>query len=139
MDKKKDDQVPDRVVGMLIAYINGEDYENDDPLDEVTLNILASNVGCKSAGEHSLGRLKKSKLTPEVFAELSGPIFLSTKVDEGLKSWFDKCTKEEGMLRAIVNQPIFQLTDRTHPEVSVEIEKRRGIRQKDEDDGIRIV
>jgi hypothetical protein len=139
MEKKKDDQVPDRVVGMLIDFINGENYENHDPLDEVTLNILASNVGCKSAGAFSLGRLKNAHLDPEMLARLSGPIFLSTKVDDDLKSWFDKCTKEDEMIRAVAHQPIFRLTAETHPEVKVEIEKRRGLRRQDEDEDIRII
>jgi hypothetical protein len=59
MDKKPEDVVPDRVIEMLVDYINHEGYTCRDLLDEVTLNILASNTGSKSAGDCSLGHVKK--------------------------------------------------------------------------------
>jgi hypothetical protein len=138
MEKKKDEQVPDRVVEMLINFINGEDYENHDALDEVRLNILASNVGCKSAVQHSLGRLKAAKIGPEVLAHLSGTIFLCSKVEGELKTWWHKCTKDEQVMQEVIRQPIWRHTYETHPEVGVEIEKMRGIRAPDEDEGIPI-
>jgi hypothetical protein len=40
MEKKTEDEVPERVVDMLISFINREEYSNSDVLDEVILNIL---------------------------------------------------------------------------------------------------
>lgn len=76
---------------MLISYINREQYSNDDPLDEVTLCILASNVGVKSAVEHSMAQLKK--LQKEIdncnIVDIIGAIKLSNKVDDALDKWLE--------------------------------------------------
>jgi hypothetical protein len=97
MEKKKEDQVPDRVVDMLISFINREEYSNNDILDEVKLNILASNVGAKSTVEYSLARLKKIDILDGCRQDghiLCGVLTLITqsgKVDDGLRKWLEDC------------------------------------------------
>jgi hypothetical protein len=90
MEKKETSDVPDRVVDMLVEFINHEGYRNEDILDEVTLCILANAVGVKSALENAVGRLKKLECGIRDCHELTSivaTIMLSSKVDSKVKSW----------------------------------------------------
>lgn len=98
---KKEDAVPDRVIDMLVSFINTESYYNPSLLDEVTLNILAFNAGAKSAVEYSLGRLKRGTEdeSPKEAVSVVGSIMLTSKLDSGLKSWLRAWLKEDNNLR----------------------------------------
>ncbi|PVH89590.1 hypothetical protein DL98DRAFT_647329 [Cadophora sp. DSE1049] len=139
MDKKKEDDVPDKVVDMLISWINRENYANKDPFDEVTLNILASNVGCKSILDHSLGRLKKMEREidgPEL-VKIVGTIYLSSKIDDGLKKWLVKFLKGDALWRDLVNYRGYLDMARERPEVDAELMRALGLMQQPDDKGLR--
>ncbi|CZR57239.1 uncharacterized protein PAC_07129 [Phialocephala subalpina] len=97
MEKKTQEEVPDRVVNMLVSFINRERYVNDDPLDEVTLNILASNVGAKSVVEHSMDQLKKLEKNIDVtnIVDIICTIMESSGVIDKLTDWLKDILCEE--------------------------------------------
>ena len=139
MDKKKEDDVPEKVVDMLISWINRENYSNKDPFDEVTLNILASNVGCKSILEHSLGRLKmmEKDIGGQEIVKIIGTIYLSSKVDDGLKKWLVKFLKQDGLWRDLVGYGGYLDMARERPEVDAELMRALGLMQQPDDKGLR--
>ncbi|KAH7342680.1 hypothetical protein BKA65DRAFT_552297 [Rhexocercosporidium sp. MPI-PUGE-AT-0058] len=139
MDKKKEDDVPDKVVDMLISWINREKYSNHDPFDEVTLNILASNVGCKSILEHSLGRLKsmQDSIQGNDWVKIIGTVYLSSKVDEGLKKWLVKYLKEDRRYEELGSYPKFRAMCAERPEVEAELLRGLGLLQQPDDKGLR--
>jgi len=97
LEKKKEDAVPDRVIDMLFSYINRESYTNTNLFDEVTLNILAHNVGAKSVVAYSLDRLKKydGDVGLQELTYIIASIVMSGKVDSGLKEWLKKYLKND--------------------------------------------
>ncbi|KAG4427818.1 hypothetical protein IFR05_016697 [Cadophora sp. M221] len=139
MDKKKEDDVPDKVVDMLISWINREKYSNHDPFDEVTLNILASNVGCKSIMEHNLARLKtmQKNIDAAEWVKIVGTVYLSSKVDDGLKKWLAKFLKEDDRWRMLIHYPQYQDMAEQRPEVDAEFLRALGVRQQPNDKGLR--
>jgi hypothetical protein len=92
VDKKAKEVLPNRVIEMLISFINREWYENDSALDEVTMNVLTTNVNAKSAFEHSLKRLQKfdGEIDPFEMSEICATILCSDKVNDKLKEWLKK-------------------------------------------------
>ncbi|KAK0125481.1 hypothetical protein ONS95_000511 [Cadophora gregata] len=139
MDKKKEDDVPDKVVDMLISWINRENYSNNDPFDEVTLNILASNVGCKSVLDHSLGRLKKMEkdITEEEWAKIIGTVYVSSKVDDGVKKWMCKYLKEGHRWERVAYHYTYRTMVEERPEVHTEFLRGLGILAQPDDKGLR--
>jgi hypothetical protein len=138
MEKKKEEDVPDRVVDMLVSYINRETYTNDNVLDEVTLNIVASNVGAKSAGDYSLGRLKKCNwdIHPVELCHIVKLVTQSSKVDDGLTNWLKKYLEtDERYWYLEVSEPYRRLQE-TRPEVVADIQRMLGLR-RDANDGFR--
>jgi hypothetical protein len=97
VEKKSEEEIPDQIVDMLISFINRDRYENNSLVDEVKLNILASNVGAKSAVDYSLSRLKQSGLNEgsENICKIISLITMSGKVDGGLKKWLEKELKAD--------------------------------------------
>ena len=139
MDKKKEDDVPDKVVDMLISWINRENYSNKDPFDEVTLNILASNVGCKSILEHSLGRLKKMErdIEPDEWVRIIGTVYLGNKVDDGLKKWVCKFFKESRRWEILIEQYEYKIMRQERPEVHRDFFTGMGLMPEPDDNGLR--
>ncbi|KAH6724243.1 hypothetical protein BKA61DRAFT_26110 [Leptodontidium sp. MPI-SDFR-AT-0119] len=139
MDKKKEDDVPDKVVDMLISWINREKYSNHDPFDEVTLNILASNVGCKSIMDHSLGRLKsmQDSIQGSEWVRIIGTVYLSSKVDEGLKKWLVKYLKEDRRYEELAGIAKFRKMCVERPEVEAEFMRGLGLWVQPDDKGLR--
>ena len=94
IDKKDEDTIPDKVVDLLINFINTDSYENSDIVDEVTLCILASSVGAKSVVDKSLERLKilkgVSDIAPHEAAQMTPMILTGGSVDKGLMGWLKK-------------------------------------------------
>jgi len=134
MEKKKERDVPDRVVDMLISFINREGYSNDNALDEVTVCILASSVGAKSALQHSLANLKKLECEIDDGKELVyiiGCILLSNKVDDGLIDWLKTFLTErlpDGHTSPIYNCLEFEALVWQHPEVEIVIREWYGLK-----------
>jgi hypothetical protein len=90
VDKKSQETIPDHVINMLISFINFESYINDSMLDEVTLNVLASNISAKSAFEHSLANLKNHvdvDISDKMLCEICATVLCSDRVDDKLKDW----------------------------------------------------
>lgn len=137
MEKKKESDVPDRVVDLLLQFINREHYDNSNLLDEVTICILASNVGAKSALEHSVGRLKKLeedihlRIDPNNIVDIIGCILLSSKVDAKVTDWLKNFLGQLGEkmdLREIFYSRKYLELDEEHPEVYVAVSQMMGWR-----------
>jgi hypothetical protein len=141
LDKKKEDVVPDRVIGMLVDFINCEDYKNSNVLDEVTLNILAHNVGAKSAVDYSLSRLKKLDIDVGIqdLTNIVGTIMMCSKVDAGLKAWLKKYLQnEERLYRLSCSIPWANLI-MSRPEIEMETMRLLGRLREPEDEGFRML
>lgn len=141
MDKKKEDVVPDRVVEMLVEFINREQYTCSDILDEVTLNILASNTGSKSAGDYSLSRLKKwdRRISAEKLLPVVVTVLMSSKVDDGLKNWLKKLLEdgwqeEDRRVSRREIGSVFEILACQRMDVALEVERLLGIRSGKEDE-----
>ena len=132
MEKKSEEEIPDRVVDMLISFINRDRYDNNSLVDEVKLNILASNVGAKSAVDHSLSRLKQSGLKEgsDNICKIISLITMSAKVDGGLKTWLEKELKaDDRWLYEELNRDFkFQRLCEDLPEAVVELQRIMGDR-----------
>jgi hypothetical protein len=132
MEKKTEDEVPERVVDMLISFINREEYSNSDVLDEVILNILASNVGAKSTVDYSLSRIKDCGFPPNgrLICGVITLITQSGKVDDGLKKWLEKelKAKECELYWALIDDEHFHKLWSERPEVVVEVQRMVGER-----------
>ncbi len=141
MDKKTEEEVPDRVVDMLISFINCEAYENKDPLDEVTLNVLASNVGAKSVVEFSQGRMKdlERRVNEDNLVDIVCTIMRSSNVNDSMKKWLEKYLRKGDGWMFLNDLKDFNRVIRDHPEVMVELEVMLGLRGKPQDDGQRVL
>jgi hypothetical protein len=130
MEKKSQEEVPDRVIDMLISYINREEYSNNSVFDEVTLNILASNVGAKSAVDYSLGRLKDSTgdIDADELSLIIALILLSGKVDDGLRKWLTNYLKDGDRISYLDRSHSFQEVIDEKPELYPEIQRLLGLR-----------
>jgi hypothetical protein len=130
MEKKSQEEVPDRVIDMLISYINREEYSNNSVFDEVTLNILASNVGAKSAVDYSLARLKDSTgdLDADELSLIIALILLSGKVDDGLRKWLANYLKDGDRISYLDRSHSFQEVIDEKPELYPEIQRLLGLR-----------
>jgi hypothetical protein len=129
MEKKSQEEVPDRVVDMLISYINREEYSNNSVFDEVTLNILASNVGAKSAVDYSLARLKDClDVDDEELSLIIALILLSGKVNDGLRKWLANYLKDGDRISYLEGSRSFQGVIDEKPELYPELQRLLGLR-----------
>lgn len=137
MEKKSEEEIPDRIVDMLISFINRDRYENNSLVDEVKLNILASNVGAKSAVDYSLSRLKESGLNEgsDNICKIISLITMSGKVDGGLKKWLEKELKaDDRWLYEELNRDFkFLRLCEDLPEAVVELQRMMGDRTGGDD------
>lgn len=143
LDKKNKDDVPDHVVDLLLDFINLDNYENNDPVDEVTLNILATNVGAKSVVERSLERIKAQlkdlhSLNVAEAAKITAMILLTTKVDKGLSSWLEKVMKKDIRLtdELYCSKDFMKLVE-GRPELELEFMRLVGSLPEANDEGYR--
>lgn len=143
VDKKSEEELPERVIQLLVDYINEDCCECKVALDLVGLNILASNLGYKSAVEYSLEELKKTEVEYLVRAEeltrICGTITMSGKVDEGLESWLKKFIRNHDALPALENSRSFQVLVANHPEVWTKLETIMGWRDKEDKLGLMVL
>ncbi|KAF4634544.1 hypothetical protein G7Y89_g3567 [Cudoniella acicularis] len=139
MDKKKEEVLPSRVLEMLISFINRETYKNNSPLDEVTLNILAHNVGAKSVVEYSLGRLKMDEVGTQEMTDIVAAILCSDKVAEGLKEWLKKHLGDREREWKLMGSRSWTGLVFDHPEVEARLQVLLGIRRKEEEGDYRIL
>ncbi|EPE33014.1 hypothetical protein GLAREA_06026 [Glarea lozoyensis ATCC 20868] len=151
MDKKKEDQIPSRIISLLINYINKESYSNDNVLDEVTLHVVCTTVNCKSAAEYALERLKRftkegHEIPVEELCQICVAIFCSEKVEEKLKEWLKTHMKGAGnealgrRRQALLGgcKKWVELMDKK-PEVGTRLEVLLDLRVKDDEGGYRIL
>lgn len=141
LDKKSTDQIPENVVDLLISFINSNDYQNSDVVDEVTLNILAHNVGCKSVVDFSLSNLKKRlevRNTQEL-GEITAMILMCTKVDSGLKGWLKKLLEKNNcdFAARLLDDVGFHRLVEDRPEIGVELYRLVGALPQPKDDKYR--
>ena len=94
VDKKSEEELPGRVIQLLIDFINKETSDSKAIVDLVDLNILASNLGYNSAVQGSLQSLKDIDIGNGVgrhnLTRICATVTLSDKVDDGLKSWLKR-------------------------------------------------
>lgn len=119
VDKRKESEVPDNVVQLLIDYLNDDYYDCDKLHDEVTLNILALNVGVNSVVEVSLSNVKKwtAPTLMTDFAMIVVTVLLSSKVDKRLREWLKEHIQQRDPLGDIIyllNNPPYCFE---HPEL----------------------
>jgi hypothetical protein len=142
LEKKKEDTIPDAVIDMLFSFINREQYTNNSLIDEVTLNILAHNVGAKSAAAYSLDRLKKYNLEVggQELTNIIASVVISSKVDSGLKEWLKKYLKNDDRFLHLrrTSRYWWSMVD-GRPEVEMETLRLLGEIPEASDEGIRIL
>ena len=142
VDKKAKEVLPNRVVEMLISFINREWYENDSVLDEVTMNVLATNVSAKSAFEHSLQRLQKldGEIDPHEMSEICATILCSDKVDDKLKEWLKKyLLKVPERIEVLGCSQKWAELNSEMPEVQARLAELLGMKQPPVDENHRIL
>ncbi|KAG9232157.1 hypothetical protein BJ875DRAFT_486364 [Amylocarpus encephaloides] len=156
-DKKKESIIPTAVFVHLISYINSETYCNTKVIDEVTLNIVCSTLGCKSCGDFSLGQLNKWAKGGEgevgSWEEMVGICVLvlcSEKVEEKLKEWLKGYLKGEGgkdggkgkvgeRVVGLLGSRAWADTMGGRPEVETRLLVLLGLRGKEEEGEYRII
>lgn len=143
MDKKKEDQLPDRVVQMLIDFINEETCSYQSVLDIVLMNVLASSLGAKSAIEYSLRELKKVecefRLGGDELTQICVAVMLSSKVDSGLEQWLKKFLQSDRREEQLSRSYHYMVLLQTHPELEIKLLELLGLREKAEDDALPIL
>lgn len=142
MEKKSEEEVPNRVVNMLFAFINQEKYCNFDPLDEVTLCILANNIGAKSVVEHSLSQMKKIEDYVEEanITKIIITIMLSSKVPAKLVAWLQKYLKEEDRWVSVYSIPDFHFKVKVdRPGLFLDVERLLNHLPEEDKEGLRFI
>lgn len=134
VDKKDKDSVPDKVIDLLITFINVDFYDNDDIVDEVTLCILATNVGAKSVVDRALERLGMLKggvrdIAPLEAGRVAAMIVMSGKVDKGLTEWLKKVLEKDDLALAheMYRCREWEGVIRERPEVDIEVRRLLGL------------
>ena len=142
VDKQKDSTIPTAVIAHLVDIINDVAIVPNSILDLVTLNILASNVGVKSAIKSSQASLDKytyeNPPRGRELVDIVGAVMLSSKVDEGLTQWLKKYLKAGGIDELMFRTRGWRELLEDHPEVYVALESLLGYREKPDDEGLRI-
>jgi hypothetical protein len=137
LDKKDTSHVPERVVDMLISFINEDSYDCRNALDEVTLNILAHNVGAKSVVDVSLKKLKDVRVELDELGSITATILLSNKVDKNLTAWLKKCLERDGNWGKLDRLRGFTSVVEERPELYTEVERLLEFRKTPRDTGFR--
>jgi hypothetical protein len=143
MDKKKEDQVGDHVVGMLIDFINEEGCISPSLKDMVVMNVLASNLGVKSAVEFSLNQLKKHDSEYHVGGEelsmICVTVMMSSKVDSGLEEWLKKYLQYDQRLEMLDRAGRYRSLCGDHPELNRKLSALLGFDAQIDDEGLPIL
>ncbi|TVY31339.1 hypothetical protein LSUB1_G009026, partial [Lachnellula subtilissima] len=142
VDKKSKKILSDRIIEMLISFINREWYGNDIALDEVTMNVLCTNVTAKSAFEHSLKRLQKydGEIDPFEMSEICATILCSDKVDDKLKDWLKKyMLKVPDRIEELDRSQKWAELNEELPEVRARLAELLGLKPPPVDDNHRIL
>lgn len=143
VDKKSEEELPESVIQLLIDFINDESCDSDAALDLVGLNILASNLGYRSAVDSSLQQLKKLDgkylIRIDELAKICGAITMSGKVDEGIESWLKKSLRDEDTFHALESSRQFRVLVANHPEVWTRLQMIMGWRDKDNELGLMVM
>ena len=138
LDKKSEDAVPNNVVQMLVDFINEESARSNSILDFVQMNILASNLGVKSAVEYSLSILKKEldhELTGVELTHICLAVMESSKVDDKLVEWLKKYLRFDGRVDRLVFNHFYRGVLEQKPELSVHLNQLMGFIEKDDSEG----
>lgn len=144
VDKKSRETVPDRVIEMLMSFINREYYENESALDEVTLHVLAHSVTAKSACAHSLVRLKKHAFVISAYemSEICMTVLCSDKVDDKLKDWLKEYLDPEKYPERVADlsySDAFMAMAQDYPEVQVRLQELLGLKKAPKEDNHRVL
>lgn len=142
LEKKDTRQVPDKVVDLLLGFINTESYNNDDLVDEVTLNILATSVGARSVVDHSLSRLKNIKakdVATADMAKIAAMVLMCSKADKGLTAWLKKTMEadERALFMKMWSTREYRDIVSERPEVDIALRRLMEVIGAPKDDGYR--
>jgi hypothetical protein len=139
LDKKSEEAVPNDVVQMLVDFINTERCDGRTLLDVVSMGILASNLGVKSAVEYSLNLLKRHELdygTNSIeLTHICLAIMESSKVDDKLVEWLKKYLKSDGREHLLGRSPYYHEILNRKPELGLHLMQLLGQLEKDDNVG----
>ncbi|KAF8852638.1 hypothetical protein BDZ45DRAFT_678233 [Acephala macrosclerotiorum] len=147
MEKKSQEEVPDRVVNMLVSFVNLENYRNDDPLDEITLNILASNVGAKSVVEHSMDQVKKleKNVNLDNIVDIICTVMESSGVIDRLTDWLKDILCQDGCRHEKFIEDVMDLAEylkkiyKPNPNLHLKLSVMTGLQEKPETPKTRVI
>jgi hypothetical protein len=143
VDKKKETELSDDIVEMLVDFINEEGCQAGTILDFVMLNILATSLGAKSAVEYSLNQIKKFEIDYPMrateLADICCAVMLSNKVDTGLEEWLKKYLKYDRRIDDLARSARYQEIVQDHPELRKKLEVLLGIGEQINDEGRPII
>jgi hypothetical protein len=143
VDKKKEEQLPDRVVQMLVDFINEESCSYKSVLDLVLMSVLASSLGSKSAVEYSLRELKRVdydyRINGDDLTQICVVVMLSGKVDSGLEEWLKKFLQLDQRADYLWRSYHYRALLDTHPELEVKLLELLGKIDKVDDEGLHIL
>ncbi|KIN04313.1 hypothetical protein OIDMADRAFT_178357 [Oidiodendron maius Zn] len=143
VEKKSEEELPNEVIQMLVDCINDEPGELNSAINLVGLNILASNLGCRSAVEDSLQELKKiesdSLIRADELTKICGTITMSGKVDDRLQAWLKRFICKHDAWHLLQNSQKFRLLVTRHPEVKTRLETIMGWRDNEDEFGFMIM
>ncbi|KAH8801704.1 hypothetical protein F5884DRAFT_524900 [Xylogone sp. PMI_703] len=144
MEKASEDAVPDRIVCLLISFINEEKFQADSLHDLITLNILASNVGAKSVVDYSMDEINRwdidRDLSLHALVDIVVTIMLSGKVEQALQDWLRKYLKYNDRWSQMVHHQWYHArVMSSRPEVDIRLRILMGYRSAMDDEGFRIL
>lgn len=144
LDKKSEESFPNYVVQMLVDFINEESCKANTILDLVSLNVLASSLGVKSAVEFSLNQIKKHEYDRDIGAveltDICVAVLLSSKVDDKITEWLKKHLKAGERWRELVQHHCWKQMIYRRPELEIQVGQLVGEFEKDDrEDGLRIL
>ncbi|KAG9243702.1 hypothetical protein BJ878DRAFT_509496 [Calycina marina] len=136
---KNNTTVPDHVIQLLVDCVNDDSFSASNPLDLVTLNILANSVGVKSVIKKSQKML--DGIIPDggdAFVKVLATILLSSNVPDDLTNWLRKQLKDNGGFEDLEISPGYWVLLSDHPEIDVTVMTLMGMRSKPDDSGLRM-
>ncbi|KAL3423202.1 hypothetical protein PVAG01_04949 [Phlyctema vagabunda] len=108
MDTKRESEVPDFMVDMLIKCVNDDSYTCTNILDDVTLYLLASSVGAASVKETAAAHIQAfdlatTRVWPEDLIMVTVTVLCSDKTDDLLREWLKNLLSSDPAVAAFVD------------------------------------
>lgn len=124
-DKKSSEALPEKIIQLMVDFINDEEYINANLADEVHLYIFAAMCNVKSLMKHSIERMKDDRTFDPVargeVVDICCMVCVPPESDDKLKEWlkktFDKEFGYENMDLQIQDWDEFQDACIDHPQL----------------------